>query len=53
MKEKRKPNGYTEKRGKQSFTRNISERMKDHPDASPTFDEQANIYLSLVVNFDV
>ncbi len=29
MQGKRKPNGYKEKRGKQAFKRNISERKKD------------------------
>jgi len=37
MKGKRKPNGHTEKRGKQSFTRNISERVEDHPDVDEEF----------------
>jgi len=31
MKGKRKPNGHQEKRGKQAFKRNISERQKDYP----------------------
>lgn len=31
MKGKRKPNGYKERRGKQTFKRNISERMNDWP----------------------
>ncbi|TKN21387.1 IS30 family transposase, partial [Enterococcus faecium] len=30
MQGKRKPNGYKEKRGKQAFKRNISERKKDY-----------------------
>ncbi|WP_316400461.1 IS30 family transposase, partial [Enterococcus faecium] len=30
MKGKRKPNGHKEKRGKQAFKRNISERKKDY-----------------------
>ena len=30
MQGKRKPNGYKEKRGKQAFKRNISEREKDY-----------------------
>lgn len=37
MKGKRKPNGHTEKRGKQSFTRNISERVTDHPNVKEEF----------------
>jgi IS30 family transposase len=37
MKGKRKPNGHTEKRGKQSFTRNISERKKDYPKVQEEF----------------
>jgi len=37
MKRKRKPNGHTEKRGKQSFTRNISDRVEDHPDVDEEF----------------
>lgn len=37
MKGKRKTNGYTEKRGKQSFTRNISEREEDHPNLEEEF----------------
>ncbi|MER2132789.1 MAG: IS30 family transposase [Carnobacterium inhibens] len=31
MKGKRKPNGHKEKRGKQAFKRNISERLNDYP----------------------
>ncbi|GAA4059281.1 IS30 family transposase [Amphibacillus indicireducens] len=31
MKGKRKPNGHKERRGKQAFKRNISEREKDYP----------------------
>lgn len=38
MKGKRKPNGHTEKRGKQSFTRNISERVEDHPNINEEFE---------------
>jgi len=37
MKGKRKPNGHTEKRGKQSFTRNISQRAEDHPNVDDEF----------------
>lgn len=32
MKGKWKPNGYKERRGKQSFKRNISERLTDYPE---------------------
>lgn len=37
MKGKRKPNGHTEKRGKQAFTRNISERKTDYPEVQDEF----------------
>jgi IS30 family transposase len=37
MKGKRKPNGHTEKRGKQAFTRNIAERKKDYPNVQEEF----------------
>ncbi len=37
MKGKRKPNGHTEKRGKQSFTRNIADRVKKHPYVNEEF----------------
>lgn len=37
MKGKRKPNGHKEKRGKQAFKRNISEREADYPDFSTEF----------------
>lgn len=37
MKGKRKPNGHQEKRGKQAFKRNISERQKDYPDFKDEF----------------
>lgn len=37
MKGQRKPNGHTEKRGKQSFTRNISDRVEDHPNVDEEF----------------
>lgn len=32
MKGKRKPNGHKERQGRQSFTRNISERETDYPE---------------------
>jgi len=37
MKGKRKPNGHKEKRGRQSFTRNIAERKIDHPNVKIEF----------------
>lgn len=37
MKGKRKPNGHKERRGRQSFTRNISERETDHPEFNDEF----------------
>lgn len=37
MKGKRKPNGHQEKRGKQAFKRNISERQKDYPNFKDEF----------------
>lgn len=37
MKGKRKPNGHKERRGRQSFTRNISERETDHPEFDDEF----------------
>ena len=37
MKGKRKPNGHQEKRGKQAFKRNISEKQKDYPDFKDEF----------------
>ena len=37
MKGKRKANGYQERRGKQAFKRNISEREKDHVDFETEF----------------
>lgn len=37
MKGKRKPNGYTEKRGKQAFKRHISERKHDYPAVQDEF----------------
>ncbi|EDP69328.1 integrase/recombinase [Carnobacterium sp. AT7] len=37
MKGKRKPNGHKEKRGKQAFKRNISERLTDYPQFEDEF----------------
>ncbi|WP_339099578.1 integrase [Enterococcus sp. DIV0840] len=37
MKGKRKPNGHKERRGKQAFKRNISERSTDYPDFQQEF----------------
>lgn len=37
MKGKRKPNGYSEKRGKQAFKRHISERNLDYPNFNQEF----------------
>lgn len=37
MKGKRKPNGHKERRGKQSFKRNITEREKDYPQFKEEF----------------
>ena len=37
MKDKRKPNGHQEKRGKQSFRRNIRDRDIDHPNYQKEF----------------
>lgn len=37
MKGKRKPNGHQEKRGKQAFKRNISERLTDYPQFEDEF----------------
>ena len=37
MKGKRKPNGHKERRGKQAFKRNISERLTDYPEFQQEF----------------
>jgi transposase, IS30 family len=37
MKGKRKPNNHKERRGKQSFTRNIAERVPDYPNFNEEF----------------
>jgi IS30 family transposase len=37
MQGKRRPNGHAERRGKQSFTRNISTRIENHPNIEEEF----------------